>query len=335
VTAWDDLDARVRGLASHLLGAPRLRTLMAVPDLSALARELRDTAYGALLPSEHPAAQDVDRAIRGAAAKRLRVVQRWARGRAAALAVIFEDEDRRSISALVRGVVAGVRPEERVAGLLPTPALPERALAELARQPTAGALAALLVAWGNPYGSAILPLAAHAKPDLLRIEHALDASFAERAGGAARRSAALRAFVEETIDLENIAAALVLAGARTAPEADAVFRAGGRHVTRAAFLRAAAAPGAAAALQQLEADVTDPLWSRVLRGARGPGGVERAALRERVRVWRRRAIAAPLGAAPVLGYVLRLRAEALDLRTIAWAHALGVRIDAAEALVSS
>jgi vacuolar-type H+-ATPase subunit C/Vma6 len=331
---WVDLDARVRGLSSRLLGGARLQSLANAPDFSGFVRELRDSPYGESIAMERPSAADIDLAIRRTAARHLGVVSRWARHRRQALLVIFEDEDRRSLSALVRGAAAGVATGDRLAGLLPTPTLPERALEALAQQPTAGAIAALLVAWGNPYGSAVLAAAMRAKPDLLGVELALDALFVSRAGAAAGRNRALRDYVAEVIDLENICAALVLAEVQAADSASDTFRPGGRYVTRQTFLRAVAIPGAPAAMELLEADILHPLWARVLREASGPASVERAALRGRVRAWRARAIMAPVGAEPILYFVLRLRAEALDLRAIAWSYALGVRSTETGAMVS-
>ena len=39
---WDDVNARARGLSTHLLDHAQLAALSAVPDLSTLAARLRD-----------------------------------------------------------------------------------------------------------------------------------------------------------------------------------------------------------------------------------------------------------------------------------------------------
>ena len=103
-----------------------------------------------------PYAEAFALAVRRKAAARMRLLARWAGGRDAVLAVVFEEEDRRSLRALLRGAVQGARAEERLEDLIPTPLLPERALAELARQARPAAIAALLTAWQNPYGPALL-----------------------------------------------------------------------------------------------------------------------------------------------------------------------------------
>jgi vacuolar-type H+-ATPase subunit C/Vma6 len=235
---------------------------------------------------------------------------------------------------LLRGAATGIPAVQRLAGLIPTPALPERALEALAQQPTTRALAAMLVSWRNPYGAVLLTEAARAKPDLLCLELALDRAFAKRAGAAAGRQHELREFVAETIDLQNINAALVLARGLTATDIEAAFLPGGRHVGLASFVRAASAPVAGAALQSLQRDIHHPVLADALRAAAGPASMERAALRARVRAWARRALAAPLGPAPILAYVLRLRAEAMDLLTVAWRLSLGMTPQGAAEMVS-
>ena len=42
---WEDLVARSRGLAAHLLSPARLATLAAAPDLGALAQGLRESGF--------------------------------------------------------------------------------------------------------------------------------------------------------------------------------------------------------------------------------------------------------------------------------------------------
>ena len=166
---WEDLTARTRGLATHLLAPGQLDGLARAPDFDALSDAFR--ALGLLVPEGGTVTpEQLELSVRRAAAAKLRTLTRWAGARKALLAVVFEDEDRRSLRAMLRGAVHGASAEQRLGGLIPTPALPERALGELARQPTPGAVAALLAAWGSPYGPALLPDAAAVHPDLLALE---------------------------------------------------------------------------------------------------------------------------------------------------------------------
>ena len=318
---WEDLDARARGLATHLLTQAELDVLTQAPDLAALAEELGRRDY---LVEEGPAtAVALELALRRAAAARLRILARWAGPRVAALAVWFEDEDRRSLRALLRGAVQGAPADERLAGLIPTPTLPERALRELARQNKPGAIAALLTAWRNPYGSTLLPEASAAQPDLLRLELLLNRTFAGRATRAARNTGLLAAFVRETIDLENAYTALVLATEGKDVTAKEAFLQGGERLSIAAFEVAAATGEAAEAMRRLAASfAATPLAQVFGRRAGDPGRLEEAVLRIRVRALVRAMRTEQLGPAPLLAYALRLRAELIDLRRIIWGLAL-------------
>lgn len=315
---WGDLNARARGLATHLLDRAALEGLARAPDAAALAEALRASGFpvpdgggGATPPA-------LDLAVRRATAARLRLLAWWCGARVAPLTVIFEDEDRRSLRALLRGTVQGAAPELRLSGVIPTPSFPERALQELARQTTPGAVAALLVTWRHPYGPALLPEAAGAHPDLLRLEHLLNRCFAARALAAAPRGP-LADFVRDTIDLENGLAAIVVAGQGREAAPDEAFLAGGRALTRAAFRRAAAAADAPGAARR----VAETMGAPFRRFADDPGAIEAAVLRQRIRALTRAARLEPLGPAPLLAYVLRLRGEVLDLRRLIWGTALG------------
>lgn len=333
---WEDLATRARGLATHLLGRVELDALARTPDLAALGDALRARGF---LPGEGPATPEtLELAVRRIAATRLGVLAAWGRDRNALLAVIFEDEDRRSLRALLRGAVRGAATHERLAGLIPTPGLPERALAELAGQPTPNAVAVLLTAWGSAYGPALLPDAAAARPDLLRLEYRLNALFASRAlrGARAAKSRGLIEFVRETIDLENACTALVLAGAELDAPPQQAFVDGGRRLSLAAFSDAVAAPDAGAAARRLAtAFASDPIADAFARAADDPAAIEEALLRQRIAVLDVAVRRNPAGPASVLHYVLRLRAEVLDLRRVIWGVMLRApRADIAAALVS-
>jgi vacuolar-type H+-ATPase subunit C/Vma6 len=327
---WEDLDARARGLSTHLLDRVLLDRLARVPDVGSLAEELRRAGFP--LPEEGAAsAAALDLAVRRTAAARLALLARWCGPRAAALTVVFEDEDRRSLRAILRGAVQQAPAEARLAGLIPTPALPERALEELARQPDAAAVAALLTAWKHPYGPALLrAAAAAAEPDLLRLEIAVNRRYAERAVAGARRAGRnglLAAYVADQIDLENAWAALVLAGAKPELPLAEAYLPGGRRVTPAVFELAVAAVDAAAAAQRLAAAFVGSPLVAAFRSVKAEGaelaGLEEAVLGIQVRRMAAEQRRAPLGPAPVLAYALRLRAEVTDLRRIIWGVALG------------
>ncbi len=336
-TAWGDLDARARGLATHLLPRLQLESLTAAPDLSALAEALRRAAVP--IEEDVASAAGLELAVRRAAGAELRVLERWVGARAAVLAVVFEDEDRRSLRALVRGAAQHAAPEARVSGVIPTPALPERALEELSRQPSVAALAALLAAWNSPYAPALRSAAAAAQPDLLRVELAVNQAFAARALAAARRgrSPELVAYVREMIDLENAAAALVLAGQGKDIVPKQMFLSGGARLDIGAFERAVASGDPVAAAQLIGAALAPAAVARAFRGDVAElAGMEATVLRLRIVALHAARRRAPLGPAPVLEYALRLRAQVLDLRRIIWGVALAApRPDLLAALVTA
>ena len=294
---WGDLVARARGLSTHLLGGARLRAL-------------------------GPDAVFAEEEARSGTAARLAVLLRRAGDRAMALTVLFDDEDRRAIRALVRGAIAGTPAVERTAGLVPTPALPARLLAELAAQPTAAAVAALLIAHGHPSGPALLPEAQRERPHLLAIEAKLDRLFAERATRGARRGdRALRAHVTLVIDMQNASTAVIGAG-ELPPQGVLLFLPGGRRVRRALFDRALAARDREEAAVVLSAPFGKTPLGAALRARAAPAALDDAAAATGLAAGHRAARREPLGTAPIIWYVLRERAEARDLRRLALGSAM-------------
>lgn len=323
---WDDLNARARGLGTHLLSRLQLEALARAPDLPALADALRPFGIAAAETGAPIKAEELELAIRRWAAVGLRTLASWAGSRAESLPVVFDDEDRRSLRAVFRGAAQATPAERRLAGLVPTPTLPERALQELTRTPTVASAAVLLAAWRHPVAAALAPVARVAQPDLFALELALARAFAGRALGAALRAcdAGLRRIVHETIDLENALAAivLVLEGKDVMPKD--VFLPGGDRVSIAVFEEAITRrePGEAGARLAMAFEGT-PYAAVFRRGARDPAELEDDLLRARLRAMARAVRRAPLGPLPVVWFALRLRAQVVDLQRIVWTVALG------------
>jgi vacuolar-type H+-ATPase subunit C/Vma6 len=323
---WDDLNARSRGLGTHFLTRSQLDALAREPDLPALAEALR--RHGILVAELAGPARpgQIELGIRRWAARSLRTLGRWAGARAVALPFIFDDEDRRSVRAMLRGAVQRAPAERRLAGLIPTPALPERALEELGRSPTPAAAAGLLAAWRHPLAAPLAPLVAAAQPDLFALDLALARACVDRATQAARvaRDESLREVVRETVDLENGVAAVVLAmeGKDVVPKD--TFLPNGRRLSIVAFEEAIAArdPGGASARIAVALSGT-PYADAFRRGARDPVTLTDELLRRRLRAIARRVRMAPLGPLAVLWFGLRLRAQVVDLQRVVWTVALG------------
>ncbi|TFG52018.1 MAG: hypothetical protein E4H38_00115, partial [Gemmatimonadales bacterium] len=252
MTIWDDLNARARGLGTHLLGRAALEHLAHARDLPTIATALASRGY-AINESDRGSGASLELAVRRAIALRMRILARWAGARTGILAVLFEDEDRRSITALLRGAAQRAPAELRVSGLIPTPELPERALEELARQPTPRAVTSLLAAWRHPLAPALLRPATSPEPDLLEIETALSRAFAKRALSASRRAGRhglLFHYVQQVIDLENAFTALILSEDKK-PSVANYWLPGGRAITLDLAERAAASGDPAAAADLL------------------------------------------------------------------------------------
>lgn len=322
---WDDLNARARGLGRHLASRTTFGRLAAAPDLSTLARECLATGVLSAEPGDSSAV-GLELAFRRLTARNLQIVARWLGPRTDHLRIVFEDEDRRSLRALMRGAAAGVAAEIRLAGLIPTLSLPERSLEQLARQPRIRDVLALLVLWGHPYGPPLLAVAGTDAPDLFKLEAELNQVFAHRVTRGARRGGrSLRAFVEEALDLENLFSGLVLADNELEQSAEAVFLAGGRRISLARFLAAAGSRNVLTAANLLTAvfGATD-VARLVRRHAGAPVDLEASLLRHRIRSLKDQARRNPLGPAPLLWYLLRLRAQNVTLCSLLWGIEMGL-----------
>lgn len=195
---WEDVNARARGLGTRLLERRALEALADAPDLPTLVEGLARVGIATGPVSGTADGAAVEAGIRAWGGGILRTLERWVGARKDALPLVFDDEDRRSIRALVRGAVARVPAGERLFGLLPTPALPSTALEQLATLASVEELAALLAVWRHPFAQAVAA-AVGTEPDLLAFDRALGAVARRRAEGAARRSGsrALRRLVAE------------------------------------------------------------------------------------------------------------------------------------------
>lgn len=325
-THWDDVNARARGLGTRLFTRGQLESLAIAGDAAALTNACRRLGLPLAATREIATPAELELAVRRWAAAALRILARWAGPRVAALAVIYEEEDRKSLRAILRGAMRGAAAETRLAGLVPTPTLPERALLELARQPTPAAVAALLTAWRNPYGAPLAGPAAAAHPDPFLLDLELDRTFAARALRAAQRvGGELTAHVRETVDLTNALTALVLAVAGRDVVPKHVFLPGGERVSIAVFEEAAerGEPGAAG-MRLARALAPGKVAEPFRHVARDLTGIEDHLLRVRIRELARQSRRSPLGPAPVLWFALRLRAQVVDLQRIIWGAALAV-----------
>lgn len=323
MTLWVDVVARARGLRTHRLPPGVISALRGAPDLATFSHHLGQAGF--TIEEGERRATALDLAVRRRAAAELRILARWCGDRAAELPVVLEDEDRRSLRALLRGSLQHQPVELRLQGLVPTPTLPERALAELARAQAPADIATLLTVWNHPFARPLGAAARAAAPDPLLLDLALDRAWAGRAlAGARRGGAELQRFVADAIDLANAGTVLTLAGT-TGTQAPDLYLDGGRRLSRPAFtaLLARNRPAAVDALSDLYRDTPyGPVFRRGFRP-----GLEDGLLDARLEVQRRAARAAPLGVAPVLWFALELRRESTRLSRMIWSLALGAPVE--------
>jgi hypothetical protein len=321
VTTYDDVSARARGLATHLLSPGEWEALADVPDLPALAARLEHAREPLRLFGPAADAASFERAVRRRAGERLALLARWCGDRPALLGAIFGDEDRRSLRALVRGAAAAAPPEARLAGTLPTPALPLRALETLGGQPSVAAVAALLVAWRHPAASVLEGAPKRGPLDLLALDAALTRDFSARALAAAPRGdAVLRWHLGALVDRENVLAAMALAESPDELEPAALFVEGGS-VPLAAVERVARARPRLPALREAQQAFRRTIFEDAFTEVEPSLLAGRLAAAHRAHL---HAVARtdPLGSAPVLDYALRLRDEVERFQQLAWGLAL-------------
>jgi len=327
-----DINTRARGLRTHLLPASDLERLARATSLLALQRELSGLGY---VRSDAPAtAMSLEKAVRRHAADQMGILDRWCMDdRRAALAVILEDEDRRSIQTILRGAQQGTATEVRMAGLIPTTSLPERALLTLAGQPTPTDVIRMLALWNHPLGVPLVAAASGPHPSLFEIEVELQRAFARRASARAHQGGSqLVEYVEQVIDVMNTWSALLHFVERDPAIVDMTFVEGGRWITRDVFHKLMLLETRPQVEKRLAWELRQSPLASAFRGEiEDLAQLEGTMLRAQID-WQNRAVRVdPSGAAPIIGFAIELRAEVVNLRRIIW----GVALEAPAALIQA
>lgn len=316
---WDDVIVRVRGLASRLLGRTQLNALAESRTLEGLSGALAPTGYGPVPESDERDPAGIERHTRRAAADRLATIGAWCGDRVSALAPLFEDEDRRNLRAIVRGILAALPTAQRTAGLIPTPSLSLGPLEMLAKQEDVGRVATLLSTWGSPYGSALVPETKRVRPDLFLLQLALDRAYVNRALEQSHDIDELRELVQLEIDAANVRSALAVSQRTVESDPESLWLSGGLLLPHDVYARTASLDEQAArdALSRLLAGTA--IAAAVNSNEHNPDLALTASL---LPFLKRRIRAHPLSLSTVIEYLLRLRAEVHDLSRIVWGIAL-------------
>jgi vacuolar-type H+-ATPase subunit C/Vma6 len=315
-TSWATLNARAAGLATRLLSPAQIELLAQQPTVASFAQLLAQL-QAAELPAElTPPALEL--ALRRTAAARLRALVRW-QPESLALMVLELDEDLRSIRQIIRGMIAGLSPAHRVANLVATRMLPERALRQLAELPDLQRVGTLLSAWRHPLAAAFAARPSREIPDAAHAELALQHAYARRALAGTRGSGhEFQHYVRESIDVINTTTAITLATGGADIDAAECFLPGGIHVSANTFSQAARAGNAEAAAMLLAPAFEGTRIANVLRTTRATRDLELRLTVARAATLRRRARVAPLSCAPTLLYMLRVRLELVNLLRVLW-----------------
>jgi len=318
-----DINTRARGLRTHLLPANELEGLARATSLSALHRELDGLGFVRADAPTTPAS--LEQAVRRHAASQMGVLDRWcSEDRRDALAVIFEDEDRRSIGAILRGAQQGLESEARMAGLVSTTSLSERALQTLSSQPTPADVIRILVLWNHPFGAPLVGAVSGPHPSLFEIEVALERAFARSASAHAHQGGSqMVEYVEQVVDVMNAWSALLHFAERDPFIVDLAFVDGGRWLTRDVFQRLMSLETLCDLEKHLARALRKSALASAFREQIGDlAGLESAVLHAQI-VWQKRSVRIdPSGAAPLIGFAIELRAQLQNLRRIIWGVAL-------------
>ncbi len=315
---WTDLGARARGLSSSLIAPAALAAVDRAVDRPTLVTALIAGGYAPVAVDDgRPEA--VERAARDRTEHDLDALSRWSGDRADALAVVLEDEDRLSLRALLRGLVAGAPADRRLAGCVPTPRLPAALLDTLSRAASGTELVTALARRGLGEADVLRSIVGRAPIDLAAAERALAGRLAARAQRHQRAGGrALACFVTALVDSVNAEAALLLAGRGAGVDAAACFLPGGVRLSAERFAAATGATTAEARAILQRCFRGTPIAGAIERLHLHPGAVDDAALDWQLDTQRRLRRLEPHGPAPVLALLLARRVELRRVRHALW-----------------
>lgn len=344
------LNARLRAWRANLLTIPLYETLLHLSDLGGLREALERTVYGKrfdTLPADAAVArlEELLRNEWSQTVARLRRIAGEVPG--AVLDIVLGRSEVENLKTILRGKQAKIGSADLVAALLPAGSLDEAALAELARQPSAEAIVALLAAWRSPYARVLKAALREAREHRLEsalggMELALDrfyfSSARERLGGEDQQSRLVRAWLGLLIDRVNLHVAFKLFGVGAGAEMERLFIDGGsgaplsccRAVARAHDLGEAAQALEGSRYGALAPELMEELpEGRFLRWARLERSLDRLIL-GRIRLMAR---ADPLGIGLLLDYLPRKYQEIVNLRLLLRAKVHGIASEEARLLL--
>ncbi len=181
------LNARVRAMRGSLLSPGDYARLLALPDLKAVAADLREGPYARAVEAAAGAAPDaasIDEGLRrnvSGTLARLHAISAGDCRRAVEILLGFQDVQ--AVKTVLRGKNARLSAAEIMPALVPGGAHDEASLEEMCRQPDLRAVVDLLSTWRDPFARPLRrALADYREPrDLFLLETALDRFWLEEA----------------------------------------------------------------------------------------------------------------------------------------------------------
>jgi V/A-type H+-transporting ATPase subunit C len=243
-------NARLRGMRSHLLPVEFLQRLIAAPDVSAVIKELMETAYEGDLETElvhGRTAAVVDEALKDNMVHAYRKVLSFVHPEARKiLSTLLGRWDVFNVKTLLRGAHNHVSLDETKMSFFPAGYLGSDELEALAKLDDVRAEIDTMAMWGLPYA----PRLRHAYPeyartnDLAPLELAVDVQYAEwaanRLAGEAADTEIARRILGMQIDTSNLVMVfrLLKADVQTT-HAERYYLEGGRAITRDMYMELA------------------------------------------------------------------------------------------------
>lgn len=215
---YDQLNARIKGMSSHLLTEAFYEQILAVPGQDGLVDALLSSPYGpALRDSLHVGLNltAVERGLRHNLSDTANRIYRLAPEHPQSLlAIQMRWSDMKNVLTLLRGKVSGAASEDIMAGMLSGGTLDEPRLVELAAEPDSLALVNTLSIWGFPLVAPLKEMGGRIRErrSLVAVENCLVQTYFdwawETASGKDENSTLVRDFVRQQIDLINVLVSL-------------------------------------------------------------------------------------------------------------------------------
>lgn len=211
---YDQLNARIKGMSSHLLTEGFYDQILAVPGQDGLVDALLSSPYGPALRESLNVGLNLTAVERGLRANlsdtATRIYKLAPEQPRRLLAIQMRWFDMKNVLTLLRGKVTGAASEDIMAGMLSGGALDEPRLVELAAEPDSLALVNTLSIWGFPLAVPLKQLGGRIRErhSLVAVENCLVQTHFdwawETASGKDENSTLIRNFVRQQIDLVNV-----------------------------------------------------------------------------------------------------------------------------------